>query len=99
MLSYVLGSITGLIFFYLDKRPFVQFHAAQSIITFGSLLLLDVALGLWVGENRVGLSRHIRSLIVLVTFVLWIVLMIKAYQGKRFKLPIAGHVAEILAWP
>jgi uncharacterized membrane protein len=26
--------------------------------------------------------------------VLWIILMVKAYQGERFKLPIAGDLAE-----
>ena len=31
LLCYVLGWITGLIFFLIDKRPFVRFHAAQSI--------------------------------------------------------------------
>src|SRR6202044_3468799 len=31
LLCYVLGWITGLIFYLIDKRPFVRFHAAQSI--------------------------------------------------------------------
>jgi uncharacterized membrane protein len=30
----------------------------------------------------------------ILAFVLWIMLMIKAYQGERFKLPIAGDIAE-----
>lgn len=34
------------------------------------------------------------GLLGLLTFVLWIVCMIKAYQGVRFKVPIAGDVAE-----
>jgi uncharacterized membrane protein len=29
-----------------------------------------------------------------VSAVLWLVLMFKAYQGERFKLPIAGDMAE-----
>ena len=32
LLCYVLGWLTGLIFFFIDKRPFVRFHAAQSIV-------------------------------------------------------------------
>ena len=40
-LSYVLGWITGLIFFLSEKQnKFVRFHAMQSIITFGSLTVL-----------------------------------------------------------
>jgi uncharacterized membrane protein len=26
-------------------------------------------------------------------FVLWIILMVKAYQGQRFKLPVIGDIA------
>jgi len=29
-----------------------------------------------------------------ISFVLWIVLMIKAYQGEKFKLPVVGDIAE-----
>jgi uncharacterized membrane protein len=29
--------------------------------------------------------------------VLWIVLIVKAFQGVRFKLPLAGEIAESLA--
>jgi uncharacterized membrane protein len=39
----------------------------------------------------------LRGLIGIITFGLWIVLMIKAYQGERFKLPLAGDLAEKLA--
>ena len=30
----------------------------------------------------------------LLALVLWVVCMIKAYQGQKFKLPIAGDMAE-----
>jgi len=30
----------------------------------------------------------------LLSLVLWVLLMIKAYQGEFFKLPIAGDIAE-----
>ena len=32
-----------------------------------------------------------------VTGVLWLLLLFKAYQGERFKLPIAGEIAEARA--
>ena len=35
LLCYVLGWLTGIIFFLIDKRPYVRFHAAQSIVMFG----------------------------------------------------------------
>ena len=34
LLSYVLGWITGLVFLLIDKRPYVRFHAAQSVVVF-----------------------------------------------------------------
>ena len=39
-LSYVLGWLTGIIFYLIDKRPYVRFHAAQSIVTFGGLSII-----------------------------------------------------------
>jgi hypothetical protein len=40
LLCYLLGWLTGLIFLLVDKRPFVRFHAAQSIVVFGFLFIL-----------------------------------------------------------
>ncbi|MFC1978257.1 hypothetical protein ACFLWS_08395, partial [Chloroflexota bacterium] len=34
------------------------------------------------------------AVIGILAFVLWILLMVKAYQGELYKLPVAGHVAE-----
>ena len=44
LLCYVLGWITGLIFYFVDKRPFVRFHAAQSIVVFGGLHIITFVL-------------------------------------------------------
>jgi uncharacterized membrane protein len=101
LLCYLLGWITGLVFLLVDKRPFVQFHAKQSIVVFGALNILhfvvimifgvSLVAGGW-GAASVGLlfSRCIS----LVTFILWIVLMLKAYQGQKFRVPVAADVAE-----
>jgi uncharacterized membrane protein len=29
-----------------------------------------------------------------VTLILWLLLMFKAYQGEKFKLPVVGEMAE-----
>ena len=92
-LCYVLGWVTGLIFYLIEKEnKFVRFHAMQSIIVFRpiSILLLVFSFLLWF----VPFGWIISSLIGLLMFVLWIVLMIKAYQGEKFKLPIVGDIAE-----
>ena len=48
-LSYVLGWLTGIIFFLIDKRPCVRFHAAQSMATFGGLNIIRVVLAMIFG--------------------------------------------------
>lgn len=90
LLCYLLWWITGLVFFILEKEnKFVRFHAMQSIIVFGAITIIQIILGF---IPVVGL---ILSYIVwLLSVVLWIVLMLKAYQGQMYKLPVAGDIAE-----
>ena len=41
LLSYLLGFVTGLIFYLIEKdNKFVRFHAMQSILVFGALFVL-----------------------------------------------------------
>ncbi|MGH9712911.1 MAG: zinc-ribbon domain-containing protein [Candidatus Acidiferrales bacterium] len=95
-LCYVLGWITGIIFFLTDKRPYVRFHAAQSIVVFGALTIIGVFLGRFYGfryQDMADISTG-HALWHLVEFVLWILLIIKAYQGERFRLPLAADIAD-----
>jgi uncharacterized membrane protein len=101
MLCYVLGWLTGLIFYFIDKRPFVRFHAAQSIVVFGGLHLVGIVFGMFFGLSLVtggwtgfSLGFALYHLIQLVGLILWILLMIKAYQGERFRVPIAADIAD-----
>jgi uncharacterized membrane protein len=105
LLCYVLGWITGLIFFLIDKRPFVRFHAAQSLVTFGGLHVIQIILAFVVGGSLFmggGLGAGLFAWLVyailgLVAFVAWILLMVKAFQHERFKLPFIGDIAENFA--
>ena len=104
LLCYVLGWITGLIFFLIDKRPFVRFHAAQSMVTFGALHVLSIVLGFVLGASMFvggmggfGVGIMVIWLINLACLVLWVLCMVKAYQSERFKLPLAGDIAENIA--
>ena len=86
-LSYVFGWVTGLIFYLIDKRPEVRFHAMQSIV-----FAVVATLVSWVGRLTGG---FIAGLLFLVSIVFtWIFLMIQAFQGKHFKLPVIGDFAE-----
>jgi uncharacterized membrane protein len=102
-LSYALGWVTGLIFYFIDKRPFVRFHAAQSIIVFGALhiliILTTVLFGLGFaagGFANFSLGLSLYRILDLISLALWIVLMVKAHQGQRFRVPVAADVAETI---
>jgi len=89
-LCYVLGWVTGIVFYLLEKEnKFVKFHAMQSILTFLPLSVIG-----WIMMWIPFIGWAIGTLIWLLTLILWIVLMIKAYQGEMFKLPIVGDMAE-----
>jgi uncharacterized membrane protein len=92
LLCYALGWVTGLIFLLIDKRPWVKFHAAQSIAVFGGLTIIRI--GLLFMSHFLGWA--IFALIGLVSFVLWIFLMIKAYQHETVRIPIAADIADNL---
>ena len=97
LLCYVLGWVTGLIFYFIDKRPFVRFHAAQSIVVFGGLMVIRIVLSmLFVAGGVAGLSVGfgLLSLVSILGVVLWILLMIKAYQGEKFRIPLAADLAD-----
>ena len=90
LLCYVLGWVSGLVFILLEaENKFVRFHAMQSIIVFGILNIIGIVFG-WIP----WFGWVISSLVGLLGFVLWIVLMVKAYQGVMYKLPVAGDLAE-----
>jgi uncharacterized membrane protein len=97
LLCYVLGWVTGLIFYFIDKRPFVRFHAAQSIVVFGGLTVIRIILAmLFVSSGLAGFSMGfgLLTLVSILGVVLWILLMIKAYQGEKFRIPLAADLAD-----
>lgn len=85
-LSYVLGWLTGIVFLLLEKDDkFVRFHAMQSIITFGVITLLSFI---------PVIGWMLSPILMILAFVLWLLLIFKAYQGEKFKLPVIGDFAE-----
>ena len=90
LLCYALGWITGLIFLLLEKdNAYVRFHALQSLVAFGALHLASFIV-VFIPILGILLS----FLIGILSFILWIVMMVKAYKGEMYKLPWAGDFAE-----
>jgi uncharacterized membrane protein len=88
-LSYALGWVTGLIVFFVEKKnQLVRFHAMQSIILFGATGILGLILGqlpvVWVLTFPLDVA----------VFIIWLILLINAFQGRYFKLPVIGDYAE-----
>lgn len=99
LLSYILGWVTGLIFLLIDKRPFVKFHAAQSIAV--NIAIIPIWIGLWIIEFILAhipiigfLGLIMFPIFGLAIFAVWIFLMYKAYNHEMFKLPIIGNLVE-----
>ena len=104
IVSYIFGWITGLIFLLIDKRPFVRFHAAQSIAFNISVVIIwicylifsfvltavTVAMHIPIGF----LSFFLLPVIWIAFIATWIFLMYKAYNHEKFKLPIIGDMVE-----
>jgi uncharacterized membrane protein len=107
-LSYVLGIVTGIVFLMLEKDRFVRFHAYQSVLLTAAWIVF------WIGfsilSTILAFIPFLGFLVAIVGLllslglglgglVLWIVLLLKAYQGQTWKLPFIGDMAEKYAAP
>jgi uncharacterized membrane protein len=88
-LSYLGGWVTGLIFLLLKREnSFVRFHAMQSLIFFGAMSIVTTVF------SSIPLLDSIGAGLGFVSFICWIVLMVRAARGRYYKLPIIGDYAE-----
>ena len=71
-----------------SRNKFVKFHAFQCL----GLAVLSIAL--WI-VNVVPVIGWILGLVGhLAVFVIWVICVIKAFQGGKFKIPVIGDFAE-----
>lgn len=91
-LSYAFVWVSGLIVFLVEKKnQLVRFHAMQSLILFAGGGIVSLILGqlpfLWVLTYPLNFAL----------FIAWLILLINAFQGRYFKLPVIGDYAEKFA--
>jgi uncharacterized membrane protein len=81
--------ITGLLFLFIENNNrFVRFHAMQSVLTFMPLTIFVYLVG-WI--PYVGwLFADVFGFCFL---FLYLVLLIMAWRGAKFRLPISGRIA------
>jgi len=72
-----------------NRNRFIRFHSFQSLFLFVAAVALNILIGFlpfvrWMLWNLLSLA----------CFVLVVFLIIKAYQGQKFKVPVIGDMAE-----
>ena len=97
MLCYI-TIVPAIIFLVMEpynKSRFVRFHAFQMIFFCVAMIAI------WIGLTIIGfvpglifITFPLHMIIWLGSFILWIILLIKANQGLMYKLPFIGDLAE-----
>ena len=83
-----------------NRNHFVRFHSWQSIFltVAGVAVAIVVRILFWLLSLIPRFGYLIASLavllIVLAWVILWLVMMVKAFQHELFKLPVIGNLAE-----
>jgi uncharacterized membrane protein len=89
-LCYAFGFVSGVVFLIVERRSrLVRFHAMQSLMAFGLLAIAGLAL-----QVIPALGTALGFVLNIFAVALWIVCMVQAWQGRRWKLPIVGDEAE-----
>ncbi|MBF0493487.1 MAG: DUF4870 domain-containing protein [Deltaproteobacteria bacterium] len=101
LLCYLCSWVTGLIFILIEKNDKnVRFHAWQAIFFGGAVTALYIVgtvftiILAFISSALASIFSLLMWLLMLGFMVLWVVLMVKAYQGERWKLPYLGDLAE-----
>ena len=102
-LCYLLGLLTGILFLVLEpynKNRLIRFHAFQSIFLNIAWIAVFIALSIvsmvllpipFLGA-MLSIILHLGASLGL--FILWLMLMYKAYNRERWVLPVIGPLAE-----
>ncbi|HEV3219529.1 MAG TPA: hypothetical protein VGZ48_07135 [Candidatus Acidoferrales bacterium] len=99
-LCYLFGFVSGLVMYFLDRRPVVRFHAIQSTIVFGFFVTAILILGRLAREafsesQSIYLLYFIAfSALSLAALATWILLIVKAFDRKPFRVPIVARFAD-----
>jgi uncharacterized membrane protein len=104
-LCYVLGFVTGIIFLVMapyNTNRVIRFHAFQSI--FMNVACVAVMIVMSIVSSILFMILHslaiaglwgiVATLVYLGVLVLWVVMIVFAYQGKLTVLPIIGPLAQ-----
>jgi uncharacterized membrane protein len=96
-LCYVLGLITGILFLVLapyNQNKTIRFHAFQSIFLSIAWIVISMVINIVFSALHMWSLMFLSTLVGLAFFILWIYMIITAYQGKKVVLPLIGPIAQ-----
>ena len=102
-LAYLFFFVSGVIFLYLEpynEDEFIRFHARQSIGFSIAWFALLIVFGVFIAVLPHGLGAllgFIQTLIDIALAVFWVVLMYKAYNGERYRIPELADIVDSIA--
>ena len=77
-----------------NQKPLIRFHSWQSIFLFIAWFVIHIGFMIVGRIPIIGWFTGLLSLLVsLGLFILWIIVLIKAFNGERFKIPVIGDLA------
>jgi uncharacterized membrane protein len=91
----IIPAIVFLIVEPYNRSSYIRFHSWQCIFMAIAWIVIDVGIGVF-GRvmSFMGLIAFgLYPLVALAMLILWIMVLIKAFNGERFKLPIIGDLA------
>ena len=101
VLAYLAGPFSGVLILLAERTSgFVRFHAWQSVLGLGFLgvivvMVLGLAFASLVVSARAFFVLYVVAGLIWASWVVaWVICMVQAFNGRRWKLPIAGAYAE-----
>jgi uncharacterized membrane protein len=96
-LAYVtiIPAIVFLVLEPFNRKRFVRFHAFQCLFLTAFWIVLEIGLAFLGHIPFLGWATVLLwPLFGLAGVVIWLIVVLKAYQGQMFKLPVIGDMAE-----
>lgn len=101
LLAYLCSPFTGLLFILLEKNDkTVRLHAWHSLIFGGACIVLSIVMSVIAGimlnvsAMLYGAFNIVNLVISFGEFILWIMLMVRAYQGSILNIPVITDLAR-----
>jgi len=96
LLCYLCGIVTGIIFLVIEKEnKEIKFHAWQSIFLNGGVIAIFIVFFILSFIPFIGVVFGIANILVgLGYLIVWILALIKAYNGEHWLIPVVGNLAE-----